>query len=216
MNAAFPVMAAVLLFCVYLGIRARKGKHMDLEQWTVGGRGFGTMFVFFINGGRNIHDLHIPRRKRMGLRKRRPGLLYYRVRLPCLHFVILASASRVDLRQTTQTDVAIRFFYFKIQQPAPRHSRIARRHRIPHPLSRSAAERARINCFSNVIRTDSALRRCLDRRCLHHNLCDDFRNPRFSVDIRRQRYHDFRHRPVFRYLSAHSLLRRVYGDVQTN
>ena len=107
-------------------------------------------------------------------------------------------------------------FYFKIQQPAPRHSRIARRHRIPHPLSRSAAERARINCFSNIIRTDSALRRCLDRRCLHHDLCDDFRNPWFSVDIRRQRYHDFRHRPVFRHLSAHSLLWRVYGDVQTN
>ncbi|MDL0427643.1 sodium:solute symporter [Bacillus velezensis] len=51
MNAAFPVMAAVLLFCVYLGIRARKGKHMDLEQWTVGGRGFGTMFVFLLMAG---------------------------------------------------------------------------------------------------------------------------------------------------------------------
>ena len=53
----------------------------------------------------------------MGLRKRRPGLLYYRVRLPCLHFVILASASRVDLRQTTQTDVAIRFFISKYNSP---------------------------------------------------------------------------------------------------
>lgn len=51
MNAAFPVMAAVLLFCVYLGIRARKGKKMDLEQWTVGGRGFGTMFVFLLMAG---------------------------------------------------------------------------------------------------------------------------------------------------------------------
>lgn len=51
MNAAFPVMAAVLLFCVYLGIRARKGKNMDLEQWTVGGRGFGTMFVFLLMAG---------------------------------------------------------------------------------------------------------------------------------------------------------------------
>ncbi len=71
----------------------------------------------FINGGRNIHDLYIPRRKRMGLRKRRPGLLYYRVRLSCLHFVILASASRVDLRQTTQTDVAIRFFISKYNSP---------------------------------------------------------------------------------------------------
>ncbi len=51
MNAAFPVMAVVLLFCVYLGIRARKGKNMDLEQWTVGGRGFGTMFVFLLMAG---------------------------------------------------------------------------------------------------------------------------------------------------------------------
>ncbi len=46
MNVALLVIFAVLAFVIYLGIRARRGKDMDLEQWTVGGRSFGTVFVF--------------------------------------------------------------------------------------------------------------------------------------------------------------------------
>ena len=37
----FLFLAAALL----LGLRARRGRDMDLEQWSVGGRGFGTIFV---------------------------------------------------------------------------------------------------------------------------------------------------------------------------
>lgn len=51
MNAALIIIFSVLLFCMYLGIRAKKGKDMNLEQWTVGGRGFGTMFVFLLMAG---------------------------------------------------------------------------------------------------------------------------------------------------------------------
>src|ERR1700722_226504 len=43
----FVTVAAVLL----LGLRARHGKTMDLEQWTVGGRGFGTILVFVLMAG---------------------------------------------------------------------------------------------------------------------------------------------------------------------
>lgn len=51
MNASLFVIFGFLLLVIYLGIRAKKGKDMDLEQWTVGGRGFGTIFVFLLMAG---------------------------------------------------------------------------------------------------------------------------------------------------------------------
>lgn len=51
MNAALVIIFAVMIMSIYLGIRAKKGKDMDLEQWTVGGRGFGTIFVFLLMAG---------------------------------------------------------------------------------------------------------------------------------------------------------------------
>src|SRR5918998_6970971 len=51
MNVALLIIFAVLAFVIYLGIRARRGKDMDLEQWTVGGRNFGTVFVFLLLAG---------------------------------------------------------------------------------------------------------------------------------------------------------------------
>ena len=51
MNVALLIILAVLALTVYLGIRARRGRDMDLEQWSVGGRGFGTVFVFVLLAG---------------------------------------------------------------------------------------------------------------------------------------------------------------------
>ncbi|WNB91726.1 sodium:solute symporter [Bacillus sp. NEB1478] len=51
MNSALIIIFAVMVMSIYLGIRAKKGKDMDLEQWTVGGRGFGTIFVFLLMAG---------------------------------------------------------------------------------------------------------------------------------------------------------------------
>lgn len=51
MNVALVVIFAFLAFALFLGIRARRGQDMDLEQWTVGGRGFGTLFVFLLLAG---------------------------------------------------------------------------------------------------------------------------------------------------------------------
>lgn len=47
MNIALLIIVTVLAFALFLGIQARSGKDMNLEQWTVGGRGFGTIFIFF-------------------------------------------------------------------------------------------------------------------------------------------------------------------------
>jgi len=50
-NIALVIIFAFLALAIFLGIRARAGKDMDLEQWTVGGRGFGTIFVFLLMAG---------------------------------------------------------------------------------------------------------------------------------------------------------------------
>ena len=51
MNFALVIIFAFLAFAIFLGIRARRGRDMDLEQWSVGGRGFGTIFVFLLLAG---------------------------------------------------------------------------------------------------------------------------------------------------------------------
>src|ERR671911_423510 len=51
MNLALLIIFAFLALAIYLGIRARRGKDMDLEQWSVGGRGFGTIFIFLLLAG---------------------------------------------------------------------------------------------------------------------------------------------------------------------
>jgi solute:Na+ symporter, SSS family len=51
MNGALPFIAAAALLALALGFLARRGKDMNLEQWTVGGRGFGALFVFLLLAG---------------------------------------------------------------------------------------------------------------------------------------------------------------------
>jgi SSS family solute:Na+ symporter len=51
MNAALIVIAVTIAGVLCLGLLARRGKDMDLEQWTVGGRGFGTILVFVLMAG---------------------------------------------------------------------------------------------------------------------------------------------------------------------
>ena len=51
MNAALAILAASLALALTLGLLARRGRTMTLEQWTVGGRGFGALFVFLLMAG---------------------------------------------------------------------------------------------------------------------------------------------------------------------
>jgi len=51
MNSALVIIFATMLGALGLGVVARRGRRMSLEQWTVGGRGFGTLFVFLLSAG---------------------------------------------------------------------------------------------------------------------------------------------------------------------
>jgi SSS family solute:Na+ symporter len=51
MNAAIGVIAFFLALAFALGLLARRGRSMSLEEWTVGSRGFGALFVFLLMAG---------------------------------------------------------------------------------------------------------------------------------------------------------------------
>jgi Na+/proline symporter len=51
MNRALVVIAAFFAMAVALGVYARRGRTMSLEQWSLGGRGFGAIFVFLLMAG---------------------------------------------------------------------------------------------------------------------------------------------------------------------
>ena len=51
MNIALGVLLACFAVAIGLGLLARRGHEMSLEQWSVGGRGFGTVFVFLLMAG---------------------------------------------------------------------------------------------------------------------------------------------------------------------
>ena len=51
MNAALVVIGLVTLGALALGVAARRGLRMTLEQWTVAGRAFGAPLVFLLTAG---------------------------------------------------------------------------------------------------------------------------------------------------------------------
>lgn len=51
MSTALIIIFATIAGVLLLGLLARRGQAMDLEEWTVGGRGFGTILVFVLMAG---------------------------------------------------------------------------------------------------------------------------------------------------------------------
>ena len=51
MNVALLIITAFFFIALALGLYARRGRTMSLEQWSVGGRGFGAIFVFLLMAG---------------------------------------------------------------------------------------------------------------------------------------------------------------------
>ncbi|MFI5257263.1 MAG: sodium:solute symporter [Gemmatimonadales bacterium] len=51
MTIALAIMATAFAVAIGLGLLARRGHVMTLEQWSVGGRGFGSIFVFLLMAG---------------------------------------------------------------------------------------------------------------------------------------------------------------------
>ncbi len=50
-GSALAIIALAAALALGLGLRARRGRDMTLEQWTVGGRNFGSILVFVLLAG---------------------------------------------------------------------------------------------------------------------------------------------------------------------
>ncbi len=51
MNVGLGILAAFFAIAIALGLAARRGRDMNLEQWALAGRGFGSLFVFLLMAG---------------------------------------------------------------------------------------------------------------------------------------------------------------------
>jgi SSS family solute:Na+ symporter len=51
MNVSLLIIVLFLGVAIGLALMSRRGRDMDLEQWTAGGRGFGAIFVFLLMAG---------------------------------------------------------------------------------------------------------------------------------------------------------------------
>src|SRR3954471_5044864 len=51
MSVSLLIIVLFLGVAIGLALMARRGRDMDLEQWSVGGRGFGAIFVFLLMAG---------------------------------------------------------------------------------------------------------------------------------------------------------------------
>ncbi len=86
MNAALIIIFATILFALALGIRARGGREMSLEQWTVGGRGFGALLVFLLMAGEIYTTFTFLGGS--GFAYGRGGPAYYILGYGCLAFIL--------------------------------------------------------------------------------------------------------------------------------
>ncbi|CAH0196683.1 putative symporter YodF [Peribacillus sp. Bi96] len=51
MNSSILIIIMTLVLAFYLGIRAKKGREMKLDEWAVGGRSFGSLIMFVLMAG---------------------------------------------------------------------------------------------------------------------------------------------------------------------
>ncbi|MGA2263957.1 MAG: sodium:solute symporter family protein, partial [Acidobacteriota bacterium] len=51
MNLALIIIFSVIFLSAVLGVFAGRGKKMDLEMWTVGGRRFGVILIWLLMAG---------------------------------------------------------------------------------------------------------------------------------------------------------------------
>ena len=76
-DVAMATIFAIVALGAAIGFLAGARRKMDLEQWTVGGRGFGVDPDVPADGRRGLHDVLVPRRQRLGVLPRRPDAVHH-------------------------------------------------------------------------------------------------------------------------------------------
>ena len=86
MNISLIIIAGTGIIVLLLGLQARGGKEMGLEQWTVGKRGFGAFLVFLLMAGEIYTTVAFLGGS--GFAYGRGAAVYYILSYPCLAYVI--------------------------------------------------------------------------------------------------------------------------------
>ena len=155
---------------------------MDLEQWSVGGRGFGSIFVFLLMAGEIYSTFTFLGGAGLRLRLGRRRLLHPRLRDARLHPLLLAAARRLALRDAAQAAVAGRLLRRQVRLARARRARLGRRRRGDDPLPRAAAEGPRDHRRADVLGHGLRDRRGVDRRGRAVALRRGLGHPRLGVD----------------------------------
>jgi Na+/proline symporter len=115
MNSALVIIALTAILALALGLAARRGKRMTLEQWTVGGRGFGAPLVFLLTAGEIYTTFTFLGGSGYAYGKGAPGLLHPGLRNAGLYSLLLAAAADLALRAAGAAGVAVAFLHPQIR-----------------------------------------------------------------------------------------------------
>ncbi|MFP3646147.1 sodium:solute symporter family protein [Paraburkholderia sp. SIMBA_054] len=85
-NISLITIGATAALALYLGVRARKGRKMGLQQWAVGQRGFGSFLVFLLMAGEIYTTVAFLGGS--GFAYGRGSAVYYILAYPCLAYVV--------------------------------------------------------------------------------------------------------------------------------
>lgn len=118
MSAALVIMTSIFVVAIALGLLARRGHRMTLEQWSVGGRGFGSALVFLLMAGEIYTTFTLLGGSGWAYGKGAPALyiLCYLTLAYCLSYFLLPAIWRYaqGRRLVSQAD----FFVAKYDSPA--------------------------------------------------------------------------------------------------
>ena len=143
-------------------------------------------------GWRDLHHIHLPGGKWMGVRAWRPRLLHHRLRRRGVHHVLLAAARHLDTSHRVEGALANGILHAGLREPGLGHGGGRGEHRRAHALSGAAAQRPRHHRVGILIRGNQRQRRHLDRHHRHRDLRRALRRERLGHDRHPERRHGAR------------------------
>ena len=186
MNVSLAIITAFLLLAVGLALLARRGRDMDLEQWSVGGRGFGAIFVFLLMAGEIYSTFTFL--GGAGLVYGSGGAAYYILGYGTLAYILSYWLLPAVWRycDAAQAALAGRLLRRQVRLADARRARLGRRRRGDDPLPRAAAEGPRDHRLGGLGH-GLVDRRGVARRARAVDLRRRLGHPRLGVDGVRSR-----------------------------
>ena len=154
MNAALVIIGLTALVALALGLAARRGLRMSLEQWTVGGRAFGGPLVFLLTAGEIYTTFTFLGGSGYAYGQGAPAyyILAYGSLAYILSYWLLPPIWRYAKQE--RAGLAVAFLRQEIRQPLARDSRRARRRGRARSLSRAAVQGPRHHRLHRLLRLD--------------------------------------------------------------